>query len=565
MPILDLPEEMYDAIFAHLSLVDVFNCMQVCKKWYLILEKGNSKLWKYHSLKTVPRQPLGSELLSSLSSYKSRLRAFKYAWNPIDCCVHNFIWNGFTLLRSANRLILHNTLSHRSLRDCGRGKLGFEAGRHSWELTWKMSLGNVAIVGVATKDDSNTDPETILGRRCESWGWELNCNWLMQNGVAQKHPSGVPVHYPQSLKVGPNNQIMSTYQIGDRIRVILDMEENTLEFEINNEVLGVAFRGLPKKRLFPAVMGGQKQGSWRTAEVSMVYLGGHFKGLSSTNDSSSGGSSSSNSSSSGSDSNSPMQQSTSKGLALQNKRAPTDLPTASIRPMAIETQTVGRATPSVTSTANKPKRKREADCTPGESLKKRTREEELSQEPVTQTPESMQRKVFQRSLLLRKLGVTSGSESELQPFLFRNLEEGNEDVSFDEDEVSEDTEENDEEGSEENEDVSFDEDEVTDVSEDTEEKDKEGLFQRIKEDKEGLFQRIKAFQRSLLLRKLGVRSGSESESEPNLEEGNEDVSFDEDEVSEDTEEKAFQRSLLLRKLGVRSGSESGRKMSLGDH
>ena len=26
--------------------------------------------------------------------------------------------------------------------------------------------------------------------------------------------------------------------------MILDMEENTLEFEINNEVLGVAFRGM---------------------------------------------------------------------------------------------------------------------------------------------------------------------------------------------------------------------------------------------------------------------------------------------------------------------------------
>ena len=32
--------------------------------------------------------------------------------------------------------------------------------------------------------------------------------------------------------------------MGDQIRVILDLEENTLAFEMHNEFLGVAFRGM---------------------------------------------------------------------------------------------------------------------------------------------------------------------------------------------------------------------------------------------------------------------------------------------------------------------------------
>ncbi|XP_065577220.1 F-box/SPRY domain-containing protein 1-like isoform X2 [Artemia franciscana] len=307
MSILDLPEEMYDVIFAHLSLGDVFNCMQVCKKLYWILEKGNSKLWKYHSLKTFPCRPLESKTLRSLS-YKSRLMAFKYGWNPMDCCPDTVVLDDFTLMRVKKS---KRTRPSYSYQNCVRGKLGFEAGRHSWEITCELGLGDITVIGVATKDDSytwirtglNHDPN-FFGIRCdESWGWELNHNWLFQNGVVQKHHSGVPVHYPQSPKCGPNLQVLPKYQIEDRIRVILDMEENTLAFEMNNTFLGVAFRGLPKKRLFP-VLGVHKHDVDLTGSVSMVYLGSHFNGMSSTNDSSSGGSSCSNCSSSGSDSTS---------------------------------------------------------------------------------------------------------------------------------------------------------------------------------------------------------------------------------------------------------------------
>ncbi|XP_065558083.1 uncharacterized protein LOC136025929 isoform X2 [Artemia franciscana] len=455
---LNLPEEIYDVIFAYLSLGDVLNCLQVCKKWYYILERGNSELWQYHSGKTVPCEALGSEILSSLSSHKSKLKAFKYAWNPNDCAFHNYIKsNGLTLLRYPED-ILHSrypiadyrrALCYRCLRDCARGKLGFEAGRHPWEITWEGSLGFQAIVGVPTKDDSNSNPDYLFGPRGESWGWDLARNRLIQNGLVQKHHSGAAVFYPQSPKwekspCGPNYQMLPTYQIGDRIRVILDLEENTLAFEINNKFLGVAFRGLPKKRLFPAVYGmqgleaSQKHGVDAIPAVSMVYLGAHFNALCSTSESSSSGSRSSSNSGSSSKFDSddfqsedqgatattkaPVQQLTSKGVAFQNKRTPTGVPAASTRPMATKTRNLGHTTSIVTCTAAKPKRTRELDSTPDEFLEKRPREEELSQEPVTQTPESIQRVADLRRSLLggrRTTGLAVAVEEGLRSTVFR--------------------------------------------------------------------------------------------------------------------------------------------------
>ena len=65
-----------------------------------------------------------------------------------------------------------------------------------------------------------------------------------------------------------NLLLMSFSQIGERIRVILDMEDKTLAFERGYEFLGVAFRGLPKVCLYPAV-----SAVYGNTEVTLVYLG----------------------------------------------------------------------------------------------------------------------------------------------------------------------------------------------------------------------------------------------------------------------------------------------------
>lgn len=69
----------------------------------------------------------------------------------------------------------------------------------------------------------------LLGRDTESWGWNLVDNHLLHNNNTQGN-------YPL-LNNAPK------YQVGERIRVILDCDDNTLSFEKNYEFLGVAFRG----------------------------------------------------------------------------------------------------------------------------------------------------------------------------------------------------------------------------------------------------------------------------------------------------------------------------------
>lgn len=71
-----------------------------------------------------------------------------------------------------------------------------------------------------------------------------------------------------SLFVSSPSSSHLCFQIGERIRVILDMEDKTLAFERGYEFLGVAFRGLPKVCLYPAV-----SAVYGNTEVTLVYLG----------------------------------------------------------------------------------------------------------------------------------------------------------------------------------------------------------------------------------------------------------------------------------------------------
>lgn len=115
--------------------------------------------------------------------------------------------------------------------DATRGKIGFRQGRHAWEVIWEGPLGTVAVIGISTKDATLQchGYVALLGADDQSWGWNLVDNHLLHNGDAQGN-------YPL-LNNAPK------YQVGERIRVILDCDDNTLSFEKNYEFLGVAFRG----------------------------------------------------------------------------------------------------------------------------------------------------------------------------------------------------------------------------------------------------------------------------------------------------------------------------------
>ncbi|KAG7208322.1 hypothetical protein KM043_014558 [Ampulex compressa] len=245
--IFKLSDHVLEVIFSYLDLKSLKNCLLVCKRWNRFLNDEDNDVWRIHCMRRLNSEVLSSDLLSSLPTYKSKLRALCHAWNPMDCSRNIYIRsNGFTL---------HRHPVAQSTDGC-RGKRGFRYGRHAWEITWEGPLGTVAVVGIATKEAplSCHGYTPLIGFNEFSWGWNVIENYLLHNG----HALG---SYPL-LNNAPK------YQIGERIRVILDCEDNTLSFERNYEFLGVAFRGLPRRRLFPSMCT-----VYGNTEVSMVYLG----------------------------------------------------------------------------------------------------------------------------------------------------------------------------------------------------------------------------------------------------------------------------------------------------
>lgn len=51
--------------------------------------------------------------------------------------------------------------------------------------------------------------------------------------------------------------------------VVLDMDEGTLAFVVDGQYLGLAFRGLKGKKLYPIV-----SAVWGHCEITMKYIGG---------------------------------------------------------------------------------------------------------------------------------------------------------------------------------------------------------------------------------------------------------------------------------------------------
>lgn len=135
----------------------------------------DNEIWKLQCLRTIEDEALHSDILSSVPSYYSKLRAYYHSWNPDDCSKHIFIKsNGFTLHRNP---VAQST-------DGARGRVGFKEGRHSWEVVWEGPLGTVAVVGIATEESTIQCPGyvALLGSDEHSWGWNLVDNNLLHNG-----------------------------------------------------------------------------------------------------------------------------------------------------------------------------------------------------------------------------------------------------------------------------------------------------------------------------------------------------------------------------------------------
>lgn len=96
----NLPDNILEAIFSYLDLRELRNCSLVCKNWYRYLNDENNDVWRMHCIRKLAEDAIKSDLLSSVPTYKAKLRAFFHAWNPNDCSRNVYIkTNGFTLHR----------------------------------------------------------------------------------------------------------------------------------------------------------------------------------------------------------------------------------------------------------------------------------------------------------------------------------------------------------------------------------------------------------------------------------------------------------------------------------
>uniref|UniRef100_UPI00358EC1C1 SPRY domain-containing SOCS box protein 4 n=1 Tax=Myxine glutinosa TaxID=7769 RepID=UPI00358EC1C1 len=146
--------------------------------------------------------------------------------------------------------------------DAIRGRTGFIRGLHAWEIEWPgRQRGTHAVVGVATRNAPlhSVGYTALVGSTQDSWGWDLGRNKLYHGGKAMEAPSS----YPSFL--GPDE----AFAVPETFLVILDMDEGTLSFVVNGRYLGVAFRGLKGRRLYPIL-----SAVWGHCEISMRYING---------------------------------------------------------------------------------------------------------------------------------------------------------------------------------------------------------------------------------------------------------------------------------------------------
>ncbi|KAK3104874.1 hypothetical protein FSP39_012176 [Pinctada imbricata] len=176
-----------------------------------------------------------------------------HSWNPDDRSLNIFV-------KDDDKLTFHRHPVAQST-DCIRGKVGHTRGLHVWEISWSTrQRGTHAVVGVATSEAPLhcVGYQSLVGSNSESWGWDLGRNKLYHD--IKNNPGQT---YPTLLNSDEN------FVVPDSFLVVLDMDEGTLSFVVDGQYLGVAFRGLKGKKLYPIV-----SAVWGHCEITMKYIGG---------------------------------------------------------------------------------------------------------------------------------------------------------------------------------------------------------------------------------------------------------------------------------------------------
>jgi len=125
--------------------------------------------------------------------------------------------------------------------DCATGTEPLTAGRHSWVVTASKAALAWSI-GVIDTTAAVKDGFARSGAQV----------WNPHPWFSGRH-SGV----------GRNDEFKATWQSGQQIRVIVDMDERTLSFEVDGVDQGVAFRHLPPS-VYPYISSGDGGDGWLT-------------------------------------------------------------------------------------------------------------------------------------------------------------------------------------------------------------------------------------------------------------------------------------------------------------
>ncbi|CAI2333073.1 unnamed protein product [Caenorhabditis sp. 36 PRJEB53466] len=175
----------------------------------------------------------------------------QHSWNPEDRSLNIFV-------KDEDKFTFHRHPVAQST-DCIRGKVGYSRGFHVWQIEWpERQRGTHAVVGVATKTAPlhATGYTALIGTTNESYGWDITrreCHHDSKHTLTWKYPfNGAREHY----------------HVPDKFYCILDMDEGYMAFATDDEYLGVAFRNLKGKTLYPIVAA-----VWGHCEISMRYLG----------------------------------------------------------------------------------------------------------------------------------------------------------------------------------------------------------------------------------------------------------------------------------------------------
>jgi len=162
--------------------------------------------------------------------------------------------------------------------DSIRGKVGYKAGVHVWEIKWaSIQRGTHACVGVATKEAPlrKQGYQALVGGTAHSWGWDLGRNMLRH-----RDKPAVPVGLEQTNNENNNHHSYpatgdTTFVTPDRFLMALDMDAGRLGFIADDQWLGWAFEGLHGLEVFPTV-----SCVWGHCEVTLKYINYSYEALS---------------------------------------------------------------------------------------------------------------------------------------------------------------------------------------------------------------------------------------------------------------------------------------------